>query len=155
MPSVYIGFYLWQYFLLRFLGDLSSCCISFFLNLLAPAQRLHRWLISAAGATQKTVVASVWMPNFKRCVMGIIAWIVFGLIAGYVASLLMNRNGEGVLGDILLGVVGSVVGGFIAGLFGLPGVYAFNPWSFLVAIGGAVVTLAIYHAVVHRPSPRI
>jgi uncharacterized membrane protein YeaQ/YmgE (transglycosylase-associated protein family) len=58
--------------------------------------------------------------------MGILAWIVFGLIAGYIASLLMNRGGEGVLGDILLGVVGSVVGGFVAGLFGLPGVYAFR-----------------------------
>jgi uncharacterized membrane protein YeaQ/YmgE (transglycosylase-associated protein family) len=87
--------------------------------------------------------------------MGIVAWIIFGLIAGYVASLLMNKGGEGMLGDILLGIVGSVVGGFIAGLFGLPGVYAFNPYSFLVAVGGAVVVLGIYHAVIHRPSARL
>ena len=87
--------------------------------------------------------------------MGILAWIIFGLLAGFVASLLMNRGGEGILGDILLGIVGSVVGGFIAALFGLPGVYAFNPWSFLVAVCGAIVVLAIYHALIHRPSPRL
>jgi len=87
--------------------------------------------------------------------MTILAWIVFGLIAGFVARLLMNRNGEGFLGDILLGIVGSVVGGFIALLFGTQGVTGFNLWSFLVAVGGAVVVLAIYHAVIRRPSPRI
>jgi uncharacterized membrane protein YeaQ/YmgE (transglycosylase-associated protein family) len=87
--------------------------------------------------------------------MGPISWIVFGLLAGLVASLLMNRGGEGILGDILLGLVGSVVGGFIAQWIGWPGVYAFNPWSFLVAVGGAVIVLAIYHAVVRRPSARL
>lgn len=87
--------------------------------------------------------------------MGIIAWIVFGLLAGFVASLLMNKGGEGILGDILLGIVGAIVGGFIAGLFGYPGVYAFNPWSFMLAVGGALVVLAIYHAVIHKPTPRM
>jgi uncharacterized membrane protein YeaQ/YmgE (transglycosylase-associated protein family) len=87
--------------------------------------------------------------------MGIIAWIVFGLIAGFVASLIMNKGGDGILGDILLGIVGAVVGGFIAQLFGWPGVYAFNPYSFMVAVGGAIVLLAIYHAVNRRTSPRV
>jgi uncharacterized membrane protein YeaQ/YmgE (transglycosylase-associated protein family) len=87
--------------------------------------------------------------------MGPISWIVFGLLAGLAASLLMNRGGEGFLGDILLGLLGSVVGGFIAQWIGWPGVYAFNPWSFLVAVGGAVIVLAIYHAIVRRPTARL
>jgi uncharacterized membrane protein YeaQ/YmgE (transglycosylase-associated protein family) len=72
-----------------------------------------------------------------------------------VASLLMNRGGEGILGDILLGLIGSVVGGFIAQWIGWPGVYTFNPWSFIVAVGGAVIVLAIYHALVQRQWARL
>jgi uncharacterized membrane protein YeaQ/YmgE (transglycosylase-associated protein family) len=87
--------------------------------------------------------------------MGILTWIVFGLLAGFVASMLVNRSGEGILGDIVLGIVGAVVGGFLAQLLGLPGVYAFNPWSFLVAVGGSLVVLAIYHAVTWKSSPRL
>ncbi len=88
--------------------------------------------------------------------MGIITWIVFGLLAGFVASVLLNKSGEGILGDIILGIVGAVVGGFIAQLLGYPGVTAFNPWSFMVAVAGAVIVLAVYHAVIRRPtSPRL
>ncbi len=87
--------------------------------------------------------------------MGPITWIVFGLLAGFVASMLVNGKGEGLLMDILLGIVGAVMGGFVAELFGWNGVYTFNPWSFMVAVGGAVIVLAVYHAATWHSSPRL
>jgi uncharacterized membrane protein YeaQ/YmgE (transglycosylase-associated protein family) len=79
--------------------------------------------------------------------MGVIAWIVLGLIAGFIASLLVNRRGEGFFGDIILGIIGAVVGGFIAHLIGWHGVQRLNGYSILIAIIGAVVVLVIYHAI--------
>lgn len=83
--------------------------------------------------------------------MGIIAWIILGLIAGFIASMLVNRSGEGILLDIILGIVGALVGGFImSAVFGTEGVTGLNLWSILVAIVGAVVVLVIYHALAGR-----
>ncbi len=82
--------------------------------------------------------------------MGIIAWIVLGLIAGFIASQLVNKKGEGAMGDIVLGIIGAVVGGFIAHLLGWSGITGFNLYSMLIAVVGAVVALAIYHAVMGR-----
>jgi uncharacterized membrane protein YeaQ/YmgE (transglycosylase-associated protein family) len=82
--------------------------------------------------------------------MGIIAWIVLGLIAGFVASLLVNRHGEGWFGDVILGIIGALVGGFIAQAVGFSGITGFNVWSILIAVGGAVVCLIIYHMVMPR-----
>lgn len=82
--------------------------------------------------------------------MGIIAWIVLGLIAGFIASLLVNKRGEGVMGDIVLGIIGAVVGGFVAHLLGFHGITGFNLYSMMIAVVGAVIALAIYHAVVNR-----
>ncbi len=82
--------------------------------------------------------------------MSIVAWIVFGLIAGFIASKLVNKSGEGFVLDILLGVVGSVVGGFLFNMFGAAGVTGFNLWSMLVAVIGAVVVLTVYHAIAGR-----
>ena len=82
--------------------------------------------------------------------MGIVAWLVLGLIAGFVASLLVNKQGEGMLMDIVLGIVGAVVGGFIAQLAGFSGISGFNIYSILIAVGGAVVVLVVYHALVRR-----
>jgi len=79
--------------------------------------------------------------------MSIIAWIVLGLLAGFISSLLVNRRGEGMLLDIILGVVGAVVGGWLMTAFGGEGVNGFNLHSILVAIGGAVLVLVILHAV--------
>jgi uncharacterized membrane protein YeaQ/YmgE (transglycosylase-associated protein family) len=78
--------------------------------------------------------------------MTILGWIILGLIAGFIASKLVNRTGEGVLLDIVLGVVGAVVGGFLFTLVGVEGVTGFNIWSMFVAVIGAVVLLAIKHA---------
>lgn len=79
--------------------------------------------------------------------MGIIAWIVMGLIAGFIASQLVNKKGEGWFGDVILGIVGAVVGGLIAHVAGISGITGFNLWSLLIAVGGAVVCLVIYHSV--------
>jgi len=75
---------------------------------------------------------------------------VLGLIAGFIASRIVNHTGSGLIMDIVLGVVGALVGGFVFSLFGAVGVTGFNIYSMLVAIVGAVVVLWIYHALVGR-----
>ena len=82
--------------------------------------------------------------------MSIIAWIVLGLIAGFIASKLVNRQGGGVILDIILGIVGAIVGGFVFNLFGGPGVTGFNIYSMLVAIVGAIIVLWLYHMLFGR-----
>lgn len=79
--------------------------------------------------------------------MSFIAWIVLGLVAGFIASKVVNKSGEGVLLDIVLGVVGAVVGGFVFQTFGMAGVTGLNIYSILVAAVGAIVFLVIYHAI--------
>ncbi len=78
--------------------------------------------------------------------MGIILWIIFGALAGWIASSLMG-TGKGLLMDIVIGIVGALVGGFIMSLLGKGGVNGFNVYSFVVAILGAVVLLWIVKAV--------
>jgi uncharacterized membrane protein YeaQ/YmgE (transglycosylase-associated protein family) len=82
--------------------------------------------------------------------MSIIAWIVLGLISGFVASKIVNKTGEGVLMDIVLGIVGALAGGWLFNEFGMPGVSGVNVYSMLVAVIGAVIVLVIYHALVRR-----
>jgi len=79
--------------------------------------------------------------------MSIIGWIVLGLIAGFIASKIVNRHGQGVILDIVLGIVGAVVGGWIMAAFGSEGVSGFNLYSMFVAVVGAVVLLLIGHAI--------
>ena len=82
--------------------------------------------------------------------MSIIGWLVLGLISGYVASKIVNKRGEGLVLDIVLGIVGALVGGFIFDAIGAGGITGFNPWSFLVAIVGAIIVLAVWHALFGR-----
>jgi uncharacterized membrane protein YeaQ/YmgE (transglycosylase-associated protein family) len=82
--------------------------------------------------------------------MGILAWLGLGLVAGFVASLFVNRRGEGMFMDIVLGVVGAVVGGFIAQFAGFTGITGFDLYSMLIAIGGAILVLFVYHALIRR-----
>lgn len=79
--------------------------------------------------------------------MSIIAWIVLGLVAGFIASKIVNRHGEGFLMDIVIGIVGAVIGGWIMAALGGEGVNGFNLYSMLVAVAGAVVLLVVVHAV--------
>jgi uncharacterized membrane protein YeaQ/YmgE (transglycosylase-associated protein family) len=78
--------------------------------------------------------------------MSFLAWIVLGLIAGFIASKLVNRQGEGFLLDVVLGIVGAVVGGTLFRLVGMRGVSGVNLHSLIVAVAGAVVVLVVYHA---------
>ena len=82
--------------------------------------------------------------------MSILAWIVLGLIAGFIASKLYSGSGQGFLMDIVLGIVGAVVGGYLFTAIGATGITGFNLYSMLVAVIGAVALLAIYHAVMGR-----
>jgi uncharacterized membrane protein YeaQ/YmgE (transglycosylase-associated protein family) len=82
--------------------------------------------------------------------MSIIAWIVLGLIAGFIASKLVSGSGQGLLMDIVLGIVGAVVGGYLFSALGATGITGFNLYSMFVAIIGAAVLLVIYHAIAGR-----
>ncbi len=84
--------------------------------------------------------------------MSIIAWLILGLIAGFIASKVVNKSGEGVIVDIILGVVGAVVGGFLFTSFGAAPVTGLNIYSLVVAVIGAIVVLVIYHAIAGRRS---
>lgn len=76
--------------------------------------------------------------------MEILIWIVFGALAGWIASMIMKTNGQqGLLLDIVVGIIGAVLGGWIMSMFGQEGVSGFNLYSFIVAVLGAVVLLAI------------
>jgi uncharacterized membrane protein YeaQ/YmgE (transglycosylase-associated protein family) len=82
--------------------------------------------------------------------MGLIALLVLGLIAGFVASKIVDSRGQGILVDIILGIIGAFVGGFIMNAIGNVGITGFNLWSLLVATGGAIVILVIYHALIGK-----
>src|SRR6266852_3824522 len=84
--------------------------------------------------------------------MSFLAWMVLGLIAGFIGSKIVNRRGEGILLDILLGVVGALAGGWLFHIFGATGVSGLNLYSLFVAVIGSVVLLVLYHAVVRRKS---
>ncbi|WP_158743439.1 GlsB/YeaQ/YmgE family stress response membrane protein [Acidisphaera sp. L21] len=85
--------------------------------------------------------------------MSIIGWIVFGIIAGFIASKIVNKQGEGIVLDCILGIVGAVVGGYLVSFFtGAPWESGFNIPSMIVAIVGAIIVLALYHAVFRRRS---
>ena len=79
--------------------------------------------------------------------MSFLAWIVLGLIAGFIGSKIVNRRGEGILLDILLGVVGAFAGGWLFHIFGGRGVSGLNLYSLFVAVIGSVVFLVTYHAI--------
>jgi uncharacterized membrane protein YeaQ/YmgE (transglycosylase-associated protein family) len=99
-------------------------------------------------------VAGLAQVYYYGAGMSLVAWIVLGLFSGFVASKLVNKRGEGFLVDVLLGIVGAVVGGWLFNALGLFGVTGLNIWSLLVSIVGAVMVLLIWHAVrgdIRRP----
>jgi uncharacterized membrane protein YeaQ/YmgE (transglycosylase-associated protein family) len=79
--------------------------------------------------------------------MSMLAWLVLGLLAGFIGSKIVNKSGEGVLLDIVLGIVGAFVGGWLFNTFGHAGVTGLNIYSLLVAVIGSVIFLVVYHAV--------
>lgn len=86
--------------------------------------------------------------------MSLLGWIFFGLIAGFVASRIVARQGQGCVLNVVLGIVGACVGGFIFNAIGGAGVTGFDLYSMFVAIVGAIVVLLVYHAVTGRSGLR-
>jgi uncharacterized membrane protein YeaQ/YmgE (transglycosylase-associated protein family) len=85
--------------------------------------------------------------------MSIIGWIIFGLIAGFIASKIVNKEGSGFILNTILGIVGAVVGGYLLTFFtGEPYASGFNITSMIVAIVGAIIVLFLYHTVAGRRS---
>jgi uncharacterized membrane protein YeaQ/YmgE (transglycosylase-associated protein family) len=83
--------------------------------------------------------------------MGLVSWIILGLIAGFIASKIFKRTGSGVILDTFLGMIGAAVGGLIfSGLFGMSGITGLNIWSIIVSVIGAIVVVWIYEAVLAR-----
>ena len=87
--------------------------------------------------------------------MNVLTWIIFGALAGWVASLIMNTDeDQGALANIIVGIIGALIGGFVMRLFGQSGVTGFNVWSFVVAVIGSIILIAIYKAI-RRPANRM
>jgi uncharacterized membrane protein YeaQ/YmgE (transglycosylase-associated protein family) len=84
--------------------------------------------------------------------MSFLAWIVLGLIAGFIGSKIVNHQGEGIFLDIILGIIGAVVGGWLFSAFGASPVTGVNLYSLLVAVIGSVVVLVIWHALRRKSS---
>lgn len=83
--------------------------------------------------------------------MNILAWIIFGAIAGWISSIIMRTNGEqGAFMNIFIGIVGAVIGGFIMNLLGGSGVTGFNLYSLIVAIIGSILLIATVRAFRHH-----
>ncbi len=83
--------------------------------------------------------------------MGVLSWLILGLIAGFIASKIVNKTGEGLILDIVLGVIGAFVGGYIfTHFFGAAGVSGLNLYSMFVAVVGAIIVLLIYHLIFRR-----
>ena len=80
----------------------------------------------------------------------IIGWIILGLVAEFIASKIVNKTGEGFFMDIILGIVGAIVGGVLFSAVGASGITGLNLYSMVVAVIGAIVVLVIYHAVARR-----
>ncbi len=83
-------------------------------------------------------------------ITNLIAWVLFGALAGWIASLIMNTDEEqGAMGNIVLGVAGALLGGFVVQLLGADGVNGFNISSLIIAIIGSVILLAIVRTFSH------
>jgi uncharacterized membrane protein YeaQ/YmgE (transglycosylase-associated protein family) len=82
--------------------------------------------------------------------MSIIGWIILGLIAGFIANKIVNKSGRGFFLDLVLGIVGAIVGGFIFSALGASGITGLNLYSMVVAVIGAIVVLVVYHWVSGR-----
>ena len=82
--------------------------------------------------------------------MSVLAWLVLGLIAGFIGSKIVNHRGEGIFLDIILGVVGALVGGWLFTAFGAHGVTGVNIYSIFVAAIGSIIVLVVYHTLIRR-----
>jgi uncharacterized membrane protein YeaQ/YmgE (transglycosylase-associated protein family) len=82
--------------------------------------------------------------------MSILGWVLLGIIAGFIGSKIVDSQGQGLLLNMVLGIVGAIVGGFLFNLFGASGITGFDIYSMIVAVVGSVLVLWIYHALMGR-----
>ena len=90
---------------------------------------------------------ALFVRNALEDGMSFFAWICLGLLAGFITSHLVNHRGEGMVLDILLGIVGAIIGGWVFQLFGARGVTSLNAYSLAVAVTGSILFLVVYHAI--------
>jgi len=118
------------------------------LTLVKAPRRFFNMLPDLRPPARQAVTSS---DEERTAAMSIIGWLVLGLIAGFIASRIVNKTGAGLIMDIVLGIVGAFVGGFIfTRFFGAAGVTGFNLYSMFVAVAGAVVLLLLYHLLFRR-----
>lgn len=79
-----------------------------------------------------------------------LAWIVLGLVAGFIASKIVNKTGSGLVMDVILGLIGAVVGGWLFKMFGMHGATGLDIWSLIVAVIGALIVMLAYHFIFRR-----
>ena len=79
--------------------------------------------------------------------MSILSWLLLGLVAGFLGSKIVNKRGEGIVRDILLGIAGALVGGWLFRSFGGAGVTGLNLYSLIISVIGAIVVLVVYHMI--------
>jgi uncharacterized membrane protein YeaQ/YmgE (transglycosylase-associated protein family) len=105
-------------------------------------------LIGSISLLAQSASVQIGSDDSGSQTMSIIAWLVLGLIAGFIASKIVNKSGEGIILDVILGIIGAIVGGYIVRALGIgPGVSGLNIVSLLVAVVGAVVVLVVYHLI--------
>jgi uncharacterized membrane protein YeaQ/YmgE (transglycosylase-associated protein family) len=84
--------------------------------------------------------------------MSFLAWIALGLVVGFVTYKLVNETGEGLLMNLVFGMVGAIFGGELSNKFGADAAPSLNLWSVLVSVGSATLFLVVYHALLNAPS---
>jgi uncharacterized membrane protein YeaQ/YmgE (transglycosylase-associated protein family) len=121
---------------------------------LRKAHRTFRVLYAslATGVYGKSASSLRSLTGQRGETMSFLAWMVLGLVAGFIGSKIVNRRGEGMLLDVLLGVIGALAGGWLFHIFGASGVSGLNFYSLFVAVIGSVVLLVLYHAFRRRRS---
>jgi uncharacterized membrane protein YeaQ/YmgE (transglycosylase-associated protein family) len=112
--------------------------------------RIFRSRLSSFDHTLARLDVVLTKNNSGERTMSILGWLILGLISGYIASKIVNKAGEGIVLDIVLGIVGAFVGGWLFNTFGHTGVTGFNLYSMFVAVVGAIVVLVVYHALFRR-----
>jgi uncharacterized membrane protein YeaQ/YmgE (transglycosylase-associated protein family) len=101
----------------------------------------------AARAGDEALLNNIKTNRDKEKKMGILAWLILGLLAGFIGSKIVNKSGEGMILDILIGIAGAIVGGWVVGLFGIAGVTGLDIRSLVVAVIGSIVFLLIFRAI--------
>src|SRR5262249_51202259 len=134
----------WNYSLHRRRSSRSLFLVAMAKNLGSAARASQQPLRRHGGRSKGRLLYALTGVGVR---MSIIGWIILGLIAGFIGSKIVNKSGEGFFLDIVLGIIGAIVGGFIFNFVGHVGVTGLNLWSLFVSVIGAIIVLLVYHGV--------